>query len=99
MGLFGKKEPTVFDQDQNKQLQTLAKNQTVLIKNNAYFIKSGQNHWAWIQKLKADNDALLQRIGILESTIIAMKQTDKKFAEMFSGLASLSASKAETVTE
>lgn len=89
MGLFGKKEPTIFDQDQNKQLQALAKNQAVLIKNNAYFIKSGQNHWAWIKKLKADNVALLNRVASLESTIQGMKETDRKMQAVIDALASI----------
>jgi len=54
--VFGKKE-SIFDADQNKQLQALVKNQAVLIKNNNYFVKEGKDQWGWINKLSNENRA------------------------------------------
>jgi len=92
--MFGKsKEDKGQDKEINniwKWIETLNKNQAVLIKNNDYFIKTGKNRWAWIRKLESDNKALHNHISTLESTIKAMKKRDEEFAKMFKGLAAVS---------
>lgn len=97
MGLFRKK-PTEFDERQDKALNQLIvnqkqiiKNQGVLIKNNDYNIAEKKKIWSWITNLD-------KRLKNVQASIVAMKETDKKFAQMFQGLASLSATKAEAET-
>ena len=77
--VFGKKKPTIFDEDQNKQLQALANNQAILIKNNNSFLKDNQIYWKWIQHLQKNNEALLKRIQALEQADVNFKKADAEF--------------------
>lgn len=86
MGLFGKK-PTIFDEQQDKALKALVKNQAILIKNNDYFVKTDKDKWAWINKLESDNKTLLNRVATLESQIVAMQQIDADFKAKFAAFA------------
>lgn len=70
--VFGKKKPTIFDEEQNKQLQTLVNNQAVLVKNNNTFVKENKNFWAWIQHLK-------KRVEALEAADKQFKKADAEF--------------------
>jgi len=86
--MFGKKE-SIFDQDQNKQLQQLMKNQAILIKNNSYFIENIKKLWAWQANLDA-------RVKSLEGRMSANEQKDMEQAQLF---ANLSKSAAQTEGE
>ena len=95
MGLFGKK-PTIFDEQQDKQLQALVKNQSVLIQNNNHFISDERNQWSWIQKLENDNKDLSKRLATLEAAIVAMQKIDQDFKEKLSGLATITTEPVES---
>lgn len=97
--LWGKKKPTIFDEDQNRQLQALAKNQAILIKNNNSFLETHKNLWSWINQLKLENDKLRARIATLESTQAAMQQVDAEFKQKLGALASLGQTSTEAATE
>lgn len=94
MGLFGKKKPTEFDEDQNKQLQALAKNQAILIKNNDVTVQNDKNHWAWIQHL-------LKRVEALEAADKQFKVADadmnKRLESIGASLYNAAKAKSETV--
>jgi len=92
--MFGKKEPTIFDKNQDRALRALTKNQSVLNKNNDYFIKDGKSQWAWIQSLKQRLDKLEQQ---LQQNKLADEARNQKFAQMFQGLATVS--KTEEATQ
>jgi len=84
--MFGKKE-SIFDQNQNKQLEQLMKNQKVLITNNSWFIEQNKKLWAWITNLDS-------RVKSLEARITANEQKDMEQAQLFANL-SRSASQTE----
>lgn len=89
--VWGKKSPTEFDEAQDKQLQQLMTNQTVLIKNNAYFIEQNKKLWSWITNLNT-------RAKNLEARMTANEAKDKEQAELFANL-SRTTSQTETVEE
>jgi hypothetical protein len=86
--MFGKSE-SKFDADQNKQLQQLIKNQTIIIQNQNQLLKNSSNHWAWIQNLDA-------RVKNLESRMTLNEKRDAEQAELF---ANLSHSASQTTEE
>jgi len=76
--MFGKKE-SLFDQDQNKQLEQLMKNQTILIKNNSYFINT-------IKVLTENNTYLINHVKSLETRMSANELKDQEQAALFANL-------------
>lgn len=93
---WGKKEPTIFDKDQNKRLEAIANTQAILVKNNNLNIEEKKKIWAWINQLKTDNDKLRAHIATLEQTITAMQKVDMEFKQKLAGLASLGQTTTET---
>ena len=92
-----RKKPTVFDKQQDRQLQALITNQTqmiknqkVLIENNAYFIEQIDKLWAWIPNLDS-------RLKSLEARMTANEAKDAEQAKWFADL-SQSASQTEVET-
>jgi len=96
--MFGKKE-SIFDKDQNTQLQQLMKNQAILIKNNSYFIaqikeltESNEKLWKWINNLDP-------RAKNLEARMTANEQKDAERAKAYASLAQVSQTEVETEGE
>jgi len=87
--MFGKKE-SLFDKDQNKQLEQLMKNQSVLIKNNDYFIKT-------LKVLRENNNYLVNHVKNLEARMTTNEAKDREQAALFANL-SQSASQTEAST-
>lgn len=85
--MFGKKE-SIFDKDQNKQLQQLIKNQKVLIGNNDYFIKSIKSLWSWITDLN-------NRVKDLEARMSANEKKDLEQAQLFASLSTVAQTEEE----
>lgn len=90
--MFGKKKPTIFDENQDKALKAQGKNLAVLIKNNDYFIKTLKNQWSWINQLK-------QRVATLEATLLKVQQKDAQFAKMFAAMSAVSQQATEEVKQ
>jgi len=89
MGWFGNKKPSETDTGQDKQIQqiwkwieTLNKNQQVLIKNNSYFIeqiKALTKRVADGEKLDAQQQAALD--GLVKTAISIQQATKEKSEE------------------
>jgi len=79
MDLFGKDKPTQFDEDQNKALKQHSEWLKILAENNNSFIKTHKDLWAWITKLKGDNEVLLKRV-------LALEAEDKRFKQQLANL-------------
>jgi len=90
--MFGKKKPTIFDENQDKALKAMAKNQTVLITNNNQFLKDKANHWAWIVHLK-------KRVEALEAADAAFKKADAEFDKRLQDVGASLFNAAKTKTE
>jgi len=89
MNMFDKK-PSIFDENQDKALKALAQNQSVLIKNNSYFIETIKKLWAWQANLDA-------RAKDLEARMTANEKRDSEQAALFANL-SKTASQTEAET-